>query len=123
MARGFGSLLVLINKAFLAKQCWRLWSQLESLMAKIMKAKYYSADSILEARVESRPSFAWRSIHSSCDLLMEGLSWRIGNGSIAEIWKDIWLPNVHHIRSPVSVLSSEATVEAFIDEDLHEWNV
>jgi hypothetical protein len=30
------------NKALLAKQAWRLWSQPESLVAKIMRAKYFS---------------------------------------------------------------------------------
>jgi hypothetical protein len=57
------------NKAMLAKQCWRLWKELGSLVASIMKAKYYPDCSILEAKKGRRPSFVWRSIHTSCDLL------------------------------------------------------
>jgi hypothetical protein len=43
-----------------------------------MKAKYYLGCSILEASIGKRLSFAW-SIPSSCDLLREGLIWRVGN--------------------------------------------
>ena len=57
-----------------------------------MKAKYYSDSSILEAGVGHRPSFAWRSIHSSSAIVKEGLVWRVGNGSSVRIWKDKWFP-------------------------------
>jgi hypothetical protein len=61
------------NKALLAKQCWRLWKNPDSLVGNIMKAKYFPDSNILEASLGKRPSFAWRSIISSCDLLKEGL--------------------------------------------------
>jgi hypothetical protein len=41
----------LFNNAFLAKQCCWLWSQPESLVARIMKAKYFAGVSILDAWV------------------------------------------------------------------------
>jgi hypothetical protein len=41
----------LFNNALLAKQSWRLWHQLESLVARIMKEKYYPRCSILEAEI------------------------------------------------------------------------
>jgi hypothetical protein len=50
-----------------------------------MKAKYYANSSILDAKMGSKPSFAWRSIMSSRDLLEEGLFWRIGNGEQTNI--------------------------------------
>jgi hypothetical protein len=69
-----------LNKALLAKQIWRLWKFLDSLIAKIMKAKYYLECLVLHASCGKKPSFAWRSIHGSCDLVNEGLVWRVGNG-------------------------------------------
>ena len=45
----------------------------DSMLASIMKTKYYPDCSILEAQQGKQSSFAWRSIHSSCDLLWEGL--------------------------------------------------
>jgi hypothetical protein len=39
----------LFNQALLAKQVWRLWKSPDSLVAKIMKAKYYPDCSALDA--------------------------------------------------------------------------
>lgn len=113
------------NKALLAKQSWRLWNQPDSLVAQIMPAKYYPNASLLDARVGRKPSFAWRSIHSSCGLLKEGLIWCVGNGSQIRIWKDRWLPNpsTYRVCPPTSVLHSDATVRELIDADLKWWNV
>ena len=53
---GFSGLLVgllktlCFNKALLEKQCWRMWTKLDSLMARILKAKYFPNCSILEAQ-------------------------------------------------------------------------
>ena len=50
--------LVNFNKALLAKQIWRLWKFPESLIAKIIKAKYYPESSVLEASCGKKPSFS-----------------------------------------------------------------
>jgi hypothetical protein len=112
------------NKALLTKQSWRLWNQPNSFMAKIMKAKYYPESSILKAWLGWQPSFAWRNFHSSCDLLNEGLIWRVGNGSSIRIWKDKWLPspNTYSICSAPVVLDSVATVNELIDGETKWWN-
>ncbi|XP_059431505.1 uncharacterized protein LOC132165008 [Corylus avellana] len=98
------------SRALLAKQSWRLWNQPDSLVAKIMNAKYYPDCSILEAKIGRRPSFAWRSIQSSCELLNEGLIWRVGNGCKINIWKDRWvpIPTTCKISSPPSLLNLDA---------------
>jgi hypothetical protein len=43
------------NKALLAKQIWRMWKTPESLIAKIIKAKYHPECSILEAPLGGKP--------------------------------------------------------------------
>jgi hypothetical protein len=57
------------NKALLAKQCWRIWKMPDSLIARIMKAKYFPGCTILEARPRKKMSFAWKSILSSSNLV------------------------------------------------------
>jgi hypothetical protein len=44
-------------------------------MSKIMKAKYFSNYSILEAQMGHRSSFAWKNILGSCELVKEGMHW------------------------------------------------
>jgi hypothetical protein len=112
------------NMALLAKQCWRLWKTPDSLIAKIMKAKYYPEGSILTASIGSNPSFAWRSIHGSCGLLNEGLIWRVRNGKKIRIWQERWLPNAvtYKVMSPPTVLNPSATVSELIKEDTGWWD-
>lgn len=112
------------NKALLAKQCWRLWQMLDSLIARIMKAKYFPDCSILEAVSGKKPSFAWMSIQSACDLIREDIIWRVGNGETICIWHDKWLPNpsTYRVQSLPAVLASSATVSELIDRDTWWWN-
>jgi hypothetical protein len=112
------------NKALLAKQFWQLWHHPDSLIASIMKAKYYSESSILEAGVGHVPSFAWRSIYSSRDIVKEGLVWHVGNGSSVQIWKDRWFPKqpMFQILSPSRVLNPDAKVCELIGENTKWWN-
>jgi hypothetical protein len=49
--------LVCFNKALLAKQCWRLLKNPDSLTARIIKAKYYPHGVIMKAKLGTKPSF------------------------------------------------------------------
>jgi hypothetical protein len=49
------------------------------ITTQILKAKYFLRSSFLEASLRSQPSFAWRSIFNSRDLLVQGLMWRVGD--------------------------------------------
>lgn len=50
------------NLALLAKNVWRLIYEPDSLVAKILKVKYYPTCTILEAKLKPNCSFVWRSI-------------------------------------------------------------
>lgn len=45
------------NKALLAKQLWRLISNPESLVARVLKARYFKDQDIMEASLGSNPSY------------------------------------------------------------------
>ena len=71
------------NRAFLV---WRVWKILDSLIARVMKEKYFPTCEVLDVTLVSKPLFAWRSIFSSKELLQKGLMWQIRNGEKAQIW-------------------------------------
>ena len=116
--------LACFNNALLAKQIWHLWKTPENLVARIMKAKYYPDCSVLDAFLGKEPSFAWRSIQGSNDLVKEGLIWRVGNGKTTRIWKDRWipLPTTFMVCSPPSLLDPNETVSRLIDADTKWWD-
>lgn len=110
--------LVSFNKALLAKQCWRLVQEPNSLVGSIIKAKYFSNRTLLEAKFGSRPSYAHRSLLAARELLMDGLIWRIGDGASVRIWGDKWIrgPTSYSIQSPCRILAEDATLDELVDE-------
>ncbi|XP_028117729.1 uncharacterized protein LOC114315309 [Camellia sinensis] len=120
---GFRS-IVAFNKALLAKQSWRLLQFPNSLVAQVLKAKYYPQCSILDAPLGASPSFSWRSIWNARSLLLEGLRWRVGNGAQIRIWQDKWVPRPFSFKicTPPSHLDVNAKVSALIDHDVGNWD-
>ncbi|XP_028062862.1 uncharacterized protein LOC114266180 [Camellia sinensis] len=121
---GFRSLKA-FNKALLAKQGWRLISAPDSLLARILKAKYYPHTSFLQAGVGSNPSFTWRSIFNARPLLEARLRWRVGDGRSIQIWGDKWVPQPHSFRvcSPTTTQLQGALVSDLINVERHCWDV
>ena len=80
------------NLAMLAKQCWRLIHDPESLCAQILRAKYYPNSSLLEATTKNGMYYTWRSILQGLKALKNGMIWRVGSGENIKIWEDPWIP-------------------------------
>ncbi|GKU89755.1 hypothetical protein SLEP1_g3851 [Rubroshorea leprosula] len=60
------------NLAMLGKQGWRLLVNPDSLVAQLLKAKYYPRSDLLHAGLKPSCSFTWRSICSATTLLRQG---------------------------------------------------
>jgi hypothetical protein len=56
--------LHLFNLAMLARQGWRLLTDLNSLCAQVLRAKYYPDGNLLTAVEQKGISYSWRSIYS-----------------------------------------------------------
>ena len=80
------------NLALLAKQGWQILSNPNPLMGKVYKAKYFPYDDILNAKLGSNLSYAWRSIFNSLEVIRKGTRSQVGNGKRIHIWEDKWLP-------------------------------
>ncbi|KAK6160267.1 hypothetical protein DH2020_003648 [Rehmannia glutinosa] len=75
----------------LAKQFWRLLTNPDSLATRLLKAKYYPKDELMNAKIGHQPSFLWRSILAARRVVEDGMAWRVGNGAIIRIRNDRWI--------------------------------
>lgn len=91
----------------------------------MLKAKYFPHDYFLTANMGNKPSYVWKSMLSSRDLLKDGLVWRIGDGGNVKIWKDKWLPTLitYAVQSPPKVIPEDFLVTSLIDQKAHTWNL
>ncbi|XP_019189009.1 PREDICTED: uncharacterized protein LOC109183383 [Ipomoea nil] len=74
------------NIALLAKKGWRIITRPHSLLSWLLKAKYFPTVGFLEARIGHNPSYLWRSILASQELLHGGLIRRVGDGKDTLVW-------------------------------------
>lgn len=54
--------------------------QLDALVTRIFKEKYFPQGDFLEVSIDHNPSYAWRSIWTSRPVLKNGIRWSIGSG-------------------------------------------
>ncbi|XP_021732105.1 uncharacterized protein LOC110698909 [Chenopodium quinoa] len=83
--------LAIFNDSLLGRQAWRIISQSNSLLSRVMRAKYYRHSDFLGSFLGYGGSFSWRSIWGSKSLIKEGMLWRVGNGECIQIWEDPWI--------------------------------
>ena len=113
------------NLAMLAKQGWRILTNTNSLMARLYKAKYFPHVDVLNYKKANNPSYAWRSIHNSLEVIRKGTRWRVGNGQRIHIWEDKWLPTpiTYKVISPQTDFKGFPMVSSLIDNDTKWWKV
>ena len=81
------------NLALLAKQCWRMITNPESVCARILKAKYFPNTDLLHAGPKNGSSFTWQSIVAGLTTFKRGYIWCFGPGENVNIWTDPWIPS------------------------------
>lgn len=113
-----------VNLSMLGKQCWRLITKPESLVARVYKAKYYANTEFMEAKLGSSPSFIWRSIMEARRVISSGSSWRIGRGNDIKIIGQPWLNNEEN--SYITMTSPSLTnqpVSSLFCTGTKEWDM
>nr|XP_023891716.1 uncharacterized protein LOC112003738 [Quercus suber] len=111
------------NLAMLAKQAWRILTNPNSLIARVLKARYFPFGDILTATLGSNPSYSWRSIFHSLGVIRMGTQWHVGNGKKVHIWDDKWLPTptTHKVITPPNNLLTFPMVSSLIDPNTKWW--
>lgn len=80
------------NEALLAKQFWMLVKNPESLVAQLLRARYFASGDIFSATLRPKPSFTWSSILGVRDIVVKGTRWLVGHGQSIEVWNGRWIP-------------------------------
>ncbi|KAA3468114.1 reverse transcriptase [Gossypium australe] len=110
------------NVSLLAKQGRRLINYPNSLLAQVLKAKYFPNLDFIHARLGNLPSLTWKSVRAVKGLLQDGLGWRIGKGDQVSVWNDRWIPGIDSIRSNDNINSAEIElVSSLIDSTTRKW--
>jgi hypothetical protein len=114
----------LFNDALLAKQGWRIATQPDSLVARVLKAKYFPNCHFMKAKLCHTSSYTWRSIMQARWILQKGCLWSIGNGEQVHMWEDNWLPhqNGFKVWSRQQTGNDLSMVKDLINSTTNCWN-
>jgi hypothetical protein len=134
----------------MGKQWWKLTTNHNSLLTRVLEAKYFPKQGFVEAKPCHNPCFMWRSIWSSSPLPSLGYRWQIHTGSLIDAWSEPWirtsvalcrttshLPHlldltVNNLFDPISTtwrnyllqaISNEVDAEAILNILLHSCSV
>lgn len=115
--------LVTFNKTLLAKQIWQIILYPDSLVARVLKARYIKHTDIMEASVGSNPSYIWRSMMWSKSAISSSLFWKIANGKDVHARKDKWIPDLAEGKiTSYTTYDSNVTIQDLITPE-RTWDV
>lgn len=71
------------------------------------------------------PSYVWRSMWGEKAFLLDGIKWRVGNGSQIKVWDKAWPPGESSFIVPTPNVNNhvDVRVEDLIDSDKCIWNM
>lgn len=112
------------NLALLVKQMWRLLKYPKSLLARVMKGRYYKHTNPMNVEKASNPSYGWKSILAGRQVLAQGLRKRVGNGYTTNVWSEPWLPTnpAHPPLSRGLERDDHLRVHHLINVETNTWN-
>ncbi|CAN6697763.1 unnamed protein product [Malus baccata var. baccata] len=103
-----------VNLAFLAKIGWQITQNPLSLLASILKDKYFPGKTFGEAPKRKNTSWARK-------VLQLGLRWQVGNGKSINIRKDPWFPKPSTFKVKPKANLEGTKVSDLIDPATNSW--
>lgn len=117
--------LKIFNLALLAKQLWLLVQYPSSLLARVLKGRYFRTSNPIDIEKASSPYYVWRSLMAVKPLLRSGLRKSIGSGYNTRVWDEMWLPTIPP-RQPSGIRPIQKPnllVFELIDRNTKSWNL
>lgn len=93
----------------------------DSLLARVLKEKYYPKHSFLEAKKGWRSSWGWKNILQGQKVLESGLRWRVGDGRNIRIRNEPWIPKLHTFHVQSRHENMPVMVGGLIDHSTGSW--
>ncbi|GAU24827.1 hypothetical protein TSUD_157400 [Trifolium subterraneum] len=96
-----------------------------SLVAKLLKARYFPRSSLFEAPLGYNPSFAWNSMWHARQILSLGCRWRIGSGDNICVMHDPWLRGSasRWVPSPQPAGVYQLSVRDLLHDNYKAWDI
>lgn len=113
--------LICFNLALLAKTCWRIYRQPDSLLARVLHDKYCMGSDLWSAEAGAGSSWGWKSLVQGRRILEAGVRWRVGNGESIRILKDRWFPQPYSFQVQSRHPNMPVWVKDLIDSDTKCW--
>ncbi|CAN6580853.1 unnamed protein product [Malus baccata var. baccata] len=111
------------NLALLAKIGWRITLQPDSLLANVLREKYFPGKTFGEANGGRGTSWGWKGILEARKVLVRGIRWRVGDGTCINIRKDPWFPKPSTFKARVNEGLQASMVSDLIDPENREWKI
>ena len=103
----------------LRKQVWKLVTNPNSLVAKVLKAKYYPKESIFKCKVPWNASWIWQSLVGVSEMVERRTMRKLGNGKSKTVWKGNWIPKNPQGKS-ISVKPHECIIQK-VEDLIHNF--
>ncbi|XP_024156084.1 uncharacterized protein LOC112164076 [Rosa chinensis] len=119
----FSFLIDRVRSRTQAKQGWRLVQKPNTLIAQLLKAKYFPTCSFMEAELKKGASYTWRSIIAGRAVLQKGMRIQVGDGATISLWDDPWVSVPYSFRPFSTVMEGTESwrVADVIDYEDKEW--
>lgn len=85
--------LASINATVLSKQGWKIQTDVDSLVTRLFKAKYFAHTDFFGENIGTNTSYVWRSIFSAKNVVNHGARWCIGTSARIPLMGHPWLLN------------------------------
>lgn len=128
LPKGLGGLgfkdIQTFNTALLAKLPWRMITNPDCLLARVLLGKYCHKTSLLKVKPSKGASHGWTGILAGRDLLISQLGRVIGDGTEIKVWQDSWISTSAHCIpfGPIKEGDSDLRVFDLLVRGTCEWN-
>ncbi|XP_024195998.1 uncharacterized mitochondrial protein AtMg00310-like [Rosa chinensis] len=106
----------------LCSKAWCVASNPGSMIAQLYKARYFPDGNFWNVSEYATPSYSWRSIFATKDLLHAGSLWQIGDGASLSVWNDSWIPS-HKLQPMIGASTDLEIVSDLIKLPMLEMNI